>query len=157
MRLLVAAVIDGLATLPFLLWLFVVAVRRARGERITSLVHAVLWAIAVSYVFAHVNRWFDLWKAHPYFPSGHETFASCMGTALVLIDRRWALLVLPSLALLGYGLVRVGWHGRLEVVVGFLLGTVVMATARAALRPSIAATSSSPRRSPEGASRRRPL
>ena len=127
MRYLTAVFIDGLATLPFLLWCLIVALRRARGQRLAPLVRAALWAIALSFVLAHVNRWFDLWKSHPNFPSGHETFASCMGTALVLIDRRWVWLVLPLLGLLGYALVRAGWHGRLEVVGGFLLGTAVMA------------------------------
>ncbi len=139
---LVPAIINGLAALPFVLWLFVVALRRVRGEDVATFVRAAIWAIAASYVLAHVNRWFDLWKAHPNFPSGHETFASCMSTALVFIDRRWGVLVLPLLALLAYALVRAGWHGRLEVVAGFLLGTAVMLTVSAALRPSDSRASS---------------
>jgi len=124
----VAAVIECLALLPLPLWIVALLARRRRGEPIAALVRATLFAVLVSFVLAHVNRWFDVWKSHPYFPSGHETFASCMGAAVVVADRRYVGLCAVLLATLGYALVRAGWHGRFEVIAGFLLGTATLAT-----------------------------
>ncbi len=122
-----AAAIECLAALPALLWAVALLARRHRGEPVAPLVRATLLAVLVSFVLAHLNRWFDLWKSHPYFPSGHETFASCMGAALVFADRRYAVVAAILLAVLGYALVRAGWHGRFEVVAGFLLGAATLA------------------------------
>ncbi len=127
MRLGVAVTIECLAALPALLWVIVLLERRHRGKPVALLVRATLVAVLASFVLAHVNRWFDLWRSHPYFPSGHETFASCMGAALVFADRRYAPAAVIVLAALGYALVRAGWHGRLEVIAGFLLGTATLA------------------------------
>jgi membrane-associated phospholipid phosphatase len=114
--------------LPFAGWLVLLAVLNRRGVRVVGLVRATLWALVVSFILAHVNRWFLLWHRDPNFPSGHETFASCLWTAVVLIDRRFIIAALPLLALLAYVLVRAGWHGRLDVLGGFLLGTIAMVT-----------------------------
>lgn len=124
-----AVYIDTLATLPALVWLVVVLLRWRSGASVTAAVRAGVLAVAVSYVLAHVNRWLDLWKSHPYFPSGHETFASCMCALLVALDRRFLVPSMLVLALLGYSLVRSGWHGRFEVVGGFVLGAGVAACA----------------------------
>lgn len=123
----IAAFIDALAATPSLLWLVVIARRHERGLPISATVRATLLAVVLSYVLAHVNRWLDLWKAHPNFPSGHETFAACVGAALVYLDRRFLPYVLAILALLGFGLVRAGWHSRYEVIAGFLLGAGITA------------------------------
>lgn len=123
----IAAFIDALAATPSLLWLLLIARRYERGLPIGATVRATLVAVALSYVLAHVNRWFDLWKAHPNFPSGHETFAACVGAVLVSLDRRFWPYVLAILAILGYGLVRAGWHSRYEVIAGFLLGAGIAA------------------------------
>ncbi|HEY9084752.1 MAG TPA: phosphatase PAP2 family protein [Candidatus Tyrphobacter sp.] len=128
-RLLVGVGIDGLTALFALLWIYTLVARRRRGAPLGGSVRATLWAVVISFTLAHVNRWFDLWPAHPYFPSGHETLAACLATAAALEDRRLALLAFPLLALLGYALVRSGWHDRMEVVAGFLLGALVMAIA----------------------------
>ncbi len=124
-----AVFIDGLVALLALLWLLTLVARRRRGEPIVGSVRATLWAIVISFILAHLNRWFDLWPAHPYFPSGHETFAACIGTAAVFEKRRLVLPVFALIALLGYGLVRLGWHDPMEVIAGFALGTVVAAGA----------------------------
>ena len=121
------AFIEFLAVLPAALWILTIAAQARRGRAAVAVAWPVVVAVAISFVLAHVNRWFDLWKAHPYFPSGHETFAACMATALVYADRRWAVPMLALLALLGSMLVRAGWHGRMEVVAGALLGIVVAA------------------------------
>jgi len=125
-RQLVTVALDGVGVFLTLLWLFTVIMRHQRGEPIIVILRATLAALVISYIIAHVDRWFYLWPYHPDFPSGHETFASCIGTALVIEDRRYLWLVLPLLALLGYGLVRAGWHVPSDVAGGFLLGTVVM-------------------------------
>lgn len=125
----IAAYLDSLATLPAIVWIVVILVRRRRGLPVGALVRATLLALVVSFVLAHVNRWLDLWKSHPYFPSGHETFASCMCAALVVLDRRFLVPAMLLLALLGYSLVRTGWHGRFEVVGGFVLGAGIAALA----------------------------
>lgn len=132
--LLVEVVIDGLVALLVLLWLFSLLARRRSGEHLDGYVRTTLWAVVISYVFAHVNRWFDLWHAHPYFPSGHETLAACVGAAIVNRDRRYLFLVATLLALLGYALVRAGYHDPTEVVAGFVLGTVVALVAGAVRR-----------------------
>lgn len=120
-------IIDGLALLPAVAWLIAVIVRKRSGTAVGPLVRATVAAAILSFVLAHVNRWADLWPAHPNFPSGHETFASCMAVALAALDRRSLAFSAVLLAALGYALVRAGWHGRFEVVGGFLLGSAVMA------------------------------
>jgi len=119
------ALIEMLAALPAVAWLVAAATRRSRGRPIAAFVRTTILAVLLSFVLAHINRWFDLWKAHPYFPSGHETFAACMATALVVLGRRTLVPMLALLALLGYLLVRMGWHGRFEVVAGAALGAAV--------------------------------
>lgn len=123
----IAAFIDTLATLPALAWIVVMLVRRERNLPVSAQIRAAVLAVVISFVLAHVNRWFDLWKQHPYFPSGHETFAACACTLLVAIDRRFLVPAMLLLALLGYSLVRTGWHGRFEVIGGFVLGAAVAA------------------------------
>ncbi|MGH7737092.1 MAG: phosphatase PAP2 family protein [Candidatus Tyrphobacter sp.] len=122
----IAALLDSLAALPAVVWLIATS-RDARAGR-GPFIRATIEAVVLSFVLAHVNRWFDLWKTHPYFPSGHETFAACVATALVVRDRRYLIFALVVLVILGYGLVRSGWHGRFEVVAGFILGSVVTLT-----------------------------
>ena len=132
-----AVVIDGLVALLVLLWLLAIVARRRRGERVGGSLRATLWAVVISFIIAHVNRWFDLWPAHPYFPSGHETLAACLATAIVLENRRFALLAFALTAFLGYALVRFGWHDPMEVVAGFALGTLTALAFRERMtRPS---------------------
>jgi hypothetical protein len=130
----VDCVIDGLAVLPFLVWIGVLAYRYRRHP-IQNEIRATLWAIAISYVFAHVNRWFGLWQAYPNFPSGHMTFASCTWTELTLIDRRYAFAALPALGLLAYALFHAAWHGRVDLAGGFVLGVLVMLALRRFWKP----------------------
>lgn len=137
--------IDGLAALPFLLWLVAVELRRRRAQPTASLIRAALCAIAVSYLLAHLNRWLRLWPGRPDFPSGHVTFASCCWYALALLDRRFALLGLPLLGVLAYALVAAGWHGRLDVAGGFVLGSLAMAAFGGAYLRERASTESSQR------------
>lgn len=125
--------INGLALLPALV---IVGFALHAPRRAVAILTVSGCAIIISYVLAHVNRWFGLWPAHPYFPSGHETFASCCWTVLTLLDRRSAIPAIVALALLAYSLVIAGWHGRLDVVGGFVLGLVVSA-AVAAFVPSM--------------------
>jgi hypothetical protein len=119
--LLVDGVIDGLAVLPSLVF---------RRRPIQNEIRATLWAIALSYVLAHVNRWFALWPAYPNFPSGHMTFASCVWTELVALDRRYAFAAVPALAVLGYELFHAGWQGRVDIAGGVVLGPLVMLALR---------------------------
>jgi membrane-associated phospholipid phosphatase len=140
-----AAFIDALAALPFLIWVVTIAVRSKRSEPVAAIVRATLWAVAISYLLAHVNRWLDLWASHPNFPSGHVTAATCMWTALALVDRRYAPLGLAVLALLAYALVAAGWHGRLDVAGGFVLGSMAMLAFGAPYRRARASTESSKR------------
>lgn len=125
-RVSIAVGIDGLVVLLAALWLLSILECRRRGKPVGAIVRATLLAVVISYVLAHLDRWFYFWPYHPDFPSGHETFASCIGTALVIEDRRFIWLVIPLLVLLGYALVRSGWHVPTDVVGGFLLGIVVM-------------------------------
>lgn len=123
-----AWVIDPLAALPAVVWIAAVLLRaRAPGTRAHAT--ATVLAVVVSYLLAHVNRWFGLWPAHPNFPSGHETFASCVSVMLVQLDSRFLWLVVPILAVLGYLLVVSGWHSRSEVLGGFVLGVAVAGAA----------------------------
>lgn len=122
----VDGVIDGLAVLlPLLVWIGALAFLYRRRS-VQSDIFATLLAVAVSYVLAHMNRWFGLWSAYPNFPSGHMTFATCLWTELVLIDRRYAFAAVPALALLAYALFHSAWHGRMDLAGGFVLGTIVM-------------------------------
>jgi membrane-associated phospholipid phosphatase len=118
--------LDGMAALPAIVWLAYVIARVRRGVRNPAFVRATVEAVVAAFLLAHVNRWFDLWKSHPNFPSGHETVATCMAVALAAIDRRTLPFSAVLLAVLGYWLVRTGWHGRFEVIGGFLLGAAVM-------------------------------
>jgi hypothetical protein len=127
-------IIDGLAVLPFLVWIGVLVYLYDRRP-IQNEIRATLWAIAISYVFAHVNRWFGLWQAYPNFPSGHMTFASCVWTELALIDRRYVFAAPFALALLAYALFHSAWHGRVDIVGGFALGSLVMLALRRLWKP----------------------
>lgn len=110
--------------LPFLVWIGVL-VYLYRRHPIGNEIRATLWAIAISYVLAHVNRWLGLWPAYPNFPSGHMTFASCVWTKLVLIDRRYSFAAVTGLGLLAYALYHSAWHGRVDLLGGFVLGVLV--------------------------------
>ncbi len=125
----IALLIDSLAALPAAVWLCAVISQSRRERRVANFAWATLAAVVISGILAHVNRWLFLWKSHPNFPSGHETFAACVGTALVALDRRYLPLSLAICVVLGYALVRAGWHGRLEVAGGFILGIAVAAGA----------------------------
>jgi len=78
-----------------------------------------LAAVTIATVLAHLNRWFDLWPAHPYFASGHMTF--CLGVTLsVALLRPWSLVItLPVLVALGVALVELHFHR-----VGDVLGAI---------------------------------
>ena len=94
---------------------FVVLLARARSTPLKGYVVATIAAVALTYALAHVNRWFDLWPPHKYFPSGHETLAASLGTSLAWRDRRWLWLAIPLAAVLAIALVRAGWHTWLDI------------------------------------------
>lgn len=59
------------------------------------------------------------------FPSNHATIAAAAAVAITVNWRRWALLVLPWAALLGFSRVFVGVHYPHDVAGGFVLGLIV--------------------------------
>ena len=72
--------------------------------------------LTVATVLAHVNRWFYLWPADPFFFSGHMTFAFGMAVSMGLL-RPWTLTIsLPLLVPFGAFLVILGFHTVLDVL-----------------------------------------
>ena len=102
---------------PFLVlcWLAVlVEVWRKDGTQARAFGLASGAAVVVTYFAVHGFRALRLWPAHPWFPSGHETFAVSIVASLVLRDRRWIALT-PLLLLLAAALVRAGYHDWLDI------------------------------------------
>jgi hypothetical protein len=75
-----------------------------------------LVSLVIATFLAHVNRIFDLYPAHLYFPSGHMTF--CLGVSLSLgILRPWTLAItLPFLIFFGVELVVYNCHTVWDVL-----------------------------------------
>jgi membrane-associated phospholipid phosphatase len=65
------------------------------------------------------------WPGHYGFPSGHETFAVAAATCLVLRDRRWVPLAVPVAGIMGWALVRAGYHDWPDVLGGAALGAAI--------------------------------
>jgi membrane-associated phospholipid phosphatase len=79
------------------------------------LVRAIL-AAAVAVLISHLNRIFDLYPPHPYFPSGHMTLSLSMAVSLGLL-RPWTLAVtLPVLVFFGIELVTHHFHTTVDVL-----------------------------------------
>lgn len=90
--------------------------RRSRGLCTGKFLAASAVALLVTYLLAHINRWFLLWPANPVFPSGHATFLACAATSIFLVEWRTIFITLPLA--LGYAvlLVLMKWHSALDVI-----------------------------------------
>lgn len=60
------------------------------------------------------------------FPSGHTATAFAIATVLALMakNKKWQLLILPAVALVGYSRIYLAQHFLLDVIAGALLGSV---------------------------------
>jgi hypothetical protein len=87
-----------------------------------------LISLIIATTLAHVNRWFYLWPADPFFVSGHMTFSFGVALSLGAI-RRWTFAItLPLLVPFGAALVILGFHTVLDVVGAIPLVLVVYGT-----------------------------
>ncbi len=75
-----------------------------------------LLAVLTATVLAHVDRWFNLWPAHPYFASGHMTFTFGLAVSAGLL-RPWTLAIsLPLLVPFGVALYFLGFHTPFDIL-----------------------------------------
>lgn len=92
------------------------------------IVRAML-ALLLAFVLGRINEKLHLWPGlstdrNPYeFPSGHTCYAASVSTSLVLIHRRFLLLVVPLLAAYGALIVLppLRYHNWLDVLGAWLL------------------------------------
>jgi membrane-associated phospholipid phosphatase len=114
----------------FLAFLFTTDIP-AKGQFFLRALVPLLMAL----LLAHINRLFDLWPEHLYFPSGHMTF--CLGVSLSFgLLRPWTLAVtLPLLLLFGIALVAFRFHSILDVVGAIPLGLIVYGIVYKCWRP----------------------
>ena len=119
----IADTFNPLLTLLLLSVIFFVA-RRDSSFQPWPFLGRVLLALLVTYVIAHVNRWFDLWPAHPKFPSGHVTYAACVLTSMSLLNLRWLLLV-PLLFVYSALIVALGFHLWMDIFAAMIFAPPV--------------------------------
>jgi membrane-associated phospholipid phosphatase len=81
--------------------------------------------VAAATLLAKAGKRYEVWGGHPLFPSGHTAFAVTAAVCLVARDRRWAIVAVPSAALIMWGLVRAGYHDVPDVLGGAALGLAV--------------------------------
>ena len=118
---------------------FVCATAWSFPEKRRFLVRAIT-AATIAVLIAHLDRIFDLYPPHLYFPSGHMTLSLSVAISLGLL-RPWSLAVtLPFLVLFGIELVRHRFHTPVDVLgavpVVLLVYAVVFRSIRwPALRP----------------------
>ena len=72
-------------------------------------------AIAVPVLLAEEGKRLPVWAGHPGFPSGHMAFAAAAGTCLLWTNKRWAGAAVPLCGVLGWALVRAGYHAPADV------------------------------------------
>ena len=85
-----------------------------------------LLAVGIAVTLAELGKKHQIWPGHPYFPSGHTTFAAAAATCIV-IQRGWgwAWMVVPLVLLMAGSLVYGRWHTLDEVAAAMLLGPLV--------------------------------
>ena len=83
------------------------------------------WALLLTFILAHINRWAHLWPGHYYFPSGHMTFFLTVATACFLVDRRSAFFTLPLALLYGQLIVFLNFHIWLDLAGALFLAVPV--------------------------------
>jgi membrane-associated phospholipid phosphatase len=71
-------------------------------------------AVGLVFVLAHLPRWLHLFGERK-FPSGHMAFAACVATSLILLNRRWAIALLPLLVAYGVLMMALGFHDALDL------------------------------------------
>ncbi|HVK06245.1 MAG TPA: phosphatase PAP2 family protein [Armatimonadaceae bacterium] len=93
--------------------------------------------IAVPVALAQAGKRWEVWPGHPGFPSGHETFTVSAAMCLVLLHgaRRWLLPGVVASALMGWAVVRAGFHHPPEVAGAVVLGVAGAAAVCRRLRP----------------------
>lgn len=90
---------------------------------------------AVSVLLAELGKSHVVWRGHPSFPSGHETFALAATTCLAARSPRWLWICVPLCLMLAWALVRSFYHAPVDVVGSLFLGPpVALAVLRATRR-----------------------
>lgn len=85
-----------------------------------------LLSIGVAVGLAKLGKAILVWPMHPSFPSGHTAFSAAAMTLLTLhFGARWLLPSFLAVALMGFSLVYGGWHSRIDVLGGALLGFLI--------------------------------
>ncbi len=79
-------------------------------------------SIGLAVILAESGKHFEIWRGHPSFPSGHETFGLAAAVSLVLWDSRWFWLTAPLILLLSWGLVGAHYHQPVDIAGACLLG-----------------------------------
>lgn len=106
---------------PILVGLLAASGLRACRQEYGSILRCAL-GIVVAVLVAETGKRYQVWHGHPAFPSGHETLAVACATALLIRSRRWAAVVVPLSAAIGWALVRAGHHTPIEVIAGAATG-----------------------------------
>ena len=83
------------------------------------------WALLVTFILAHINRWAHLWPGHYFCPSGHMTFFLTVATACFLVDRRSAFFTIPLALLYGELIVFLNFHIWLDLAGALFLAVPV--------------------------------
>ncbi|MEI6339783.1 MAG: phosphatase PAP2 family protein [Verrucomicrobiota bacterium] len=117
---------DGLADAvnPVLLCVFVACsfVRFPNRQRATAFLSRSAMALLMTYFFAHIKQWLHLRENPGDFPSGHMTFLLTVATCFFLLDRRSALITIPSAFFYGWLIIFLGYH-----TLGDLPGALLLA------------------------------
>ncbi len=82
-----------------------------------------LLALGSAVGLAELSKAKEFWPGHPFFPSGHTTFAVSAATCLILQrGKRWAWLTVPMAFMMMFYLVVGKFHTWDEVAGGTILG-----------------------------------
>jgi membrane-associated phospholipid phosphatase len=83
-------------------------------------------AVGLAVTLAELGKKYQVWHGHPFFPSGHTTFATAAAICLVMRrGPRWLAIAVPLVVLMGWGLAYGHWHTPTEVFGGFLLASLI--------------------------------
>jgi len=86
----------------------------------------VLFCLGIAVAMAELGKKYQIWHGHPNFPSGHTTFATSAAVCLIMQrGKAWAWLAIALTVVIGILLVYDQWHTPVEVLGGWILGTVV--------------------------------